>query len=122
MTFEGNFWKSFIYQIYLHTNTMALNDRFRHDRGAIRRCTNCSICAVEYEDLGHFLLRCERLNGERDARLIAEARGIDDKETIGNILFRGGRMGEVGRMICRMWRARKCWINRLGTEGGAGGV
>ena len=103
------------------TNTMALNDRFRHDRGDIRRCTNCSICAVEYEDLGHFLLRCERLDGERDRVLLREMRGRNDTETLGNLLFGGGRWEEVGRMLCRMWRARKCWMNRLGTEGGAGG-
>ena len=71
------------------TNTMALNDRFRHDRGDIRRCTNYSICAVEYEDLGHFLLQCERLDGERDRVLMRELRGADDIETIGNLLFRG---------------------------------
>ena len=96
---------------------MALNDRFRHDKGEIKRFTGCLICGAEYEDLRHFLLNCEKLEGDRDRKMIEELRGRDDKETLCNLLFRGGRMGEVGEMIQKMWGTRKYWMNRLGLGG-----
>ena len=80
----------------------------------------CAICGAEYEDLTHFILKCERLEGERDRILIHEMRGADDKGTLGNLLFRGGRVGQVGGMLLDMWKKRKYWINRLDTLGGAG--
>ena len=30
------------------SNTMALNDRLKHDRGGNRRNTGCTICGAEY--------------------------------------------------------------------------
>ena len=96
------------------SNTLALNDRFRHDRGENRRDTNCSICGAEMETLEHFVLRCERLEGERDAELLREMRGTDDKETLGNLLFKGGKVVRAGEMIKKLWGRRKYWINRLG--------
>ena len=57
------------------SNTLALNDRFRHDKGEVKRDRNCSICTIEYEDLGHFILRCEKLENERDRVLLREMGG-----------------------------------------------
>ena len=36
-------------------------------------------------------------------------RGVNDVETLGKLLFTGGRLNEVGMMIYRMWgeRSRK---------------
>ena len=98
------------------SNTLALNDRFRHDKGEVKRDTICSICTTEYEDLGHFILRCVKLEGERDRVLLREMVGTDEKATLGNLLFRGD-MERVGVMLRKMWRARKYWIDRL--DGGS---
>ena len=98
------------------SNTLALNDRFRHDKGEVKRDTKCSICTTEYEDLGHFILRCEKLENERDRFLLRDMGGTDEKATLGNLLFRGD-MERVGVMLRRMWRARKYWVNRLGVQG-----
>ena len=83
----------------------------------MKRDTRCSICAVEYEDMGHFILRCEKLRGETDREVLREMEGMDEKATLGNLLFRGD-MERVGAMLRRMWKARKYWINRLGVIGG----
>ena len=78
------------------SNTMALNDRFRHDKGGNRRNTGCSLCGAEYENLEHFILKCDKLEGDRNRDLIRKARGADDGETLGNLLFRGGGDGIGG--------------------------
>ena len=102
------------------SNTMALNDRFRHDKGENKRNTGCPICGAEYENLEHFVLRCPKLDSEREGELIRNMRGEGDKDILCNLLFRGGRLGEVGVMIQKMWRVRKYWVNRKVLEGGGG--
>ena len=102
------------------SNTMALNDRFRHDKGENKRHTGCPICGAEYENLEHFVLHCPKLDSEREGELIRDMRGEGDKDTLCNLLFRGGRLGEVGVMIQKMWRVRKYWVNRKVLEGGGG--
>ena len=96
------------------SNTMALNDRFRHDRGENRRDTDCGICGTEMETLEHFVLRCGRLEGERDSGLLREMRGTDDRDTMSNLLFKGGMIMRAGEMIKKMWGKRKYLINRMG--------
>ena len=70
--------------------------------------TLCGICGEEDEDLCHFILRCKGI-GERDERMVESMRGVDDVETLGKLLFIGGRLDEVRMMIYRMWgeRSRK---------------
>ena len=83
----------------------------------------CGICGAEIEDLGHFILRCSKLEDERDTNLIDEHKGDNEIETLGNLFFLGGEIDRVGLMTKRLWKARKYWINRLGLEeGGRGGV
>ena len=60
------------------SNTLALNDRFRHDRRECGRSTTCGLCEAEYEDLGHLILRCSKLTDERNIRLIRTYFTIQD--------------------------------------------
>ena len=64
-------------------------------------------------------MKCNKLEGQRDRELIGKMGGADDRETLGNLLFRGGEMGLVGEMILGMWKNRKYLINRLDTLGGS---
>ena len=98
---------------------MALNGRFRHDKGGIRRYTGCQLCGADYENLEHFLLKCVKLEGDRNREMLRRMGGADDEETLGNLLFRGGDVGLVGEMILGMWKTRKYLINRLDTLGGS---
>ena len=43
------------------SNTMALNDRFRHDRGGNRRNTGCTLCGADYENFEHFIFTMRRI-------------------------------------------------------------
>ena len=46
------------------------------------------------EDLGHFLLRCQKSEGKRRIDLLRD-RGREDDEIIGELLFSGKRIQEV---------------------------
>ena len=54
--------------------------------------------------------------------MIRDMEGRDDRETIGNLLFQGGRLEEVGNMLRRMWGERRYWMNRLQVGGRGGGT
>ena len=56
------------------TNSMELNDRYRHDKIETRRSTICRICKKETEDLTHFILRCEGIE-RREIEMIKELEG-----------------------------------------------
>ena len=93
------------------TNSMELNDKYRHDKGEIRRSTTCRICKVEMEDLTHFILRCEGLERRR-TEIVRELEGRCERETLGKMLFEGERVVEVGEMIYEMWKERRSKIVR----------
>ena len=54
--------------------------RKRHGGGD----TTCGICGIGVEDLGHFLLRCQKLEGKRRIDLLGN-RGREDAEIIGEL-------------------------------------
>lgn len=45
-------------------NTLELNISYRHDKGEIKRSTECSICKAGEENIAHFILECEALKKE----------------------------------------------------------
>ena len=85
--------------------------RKRHGGGD----TTCGICGIGVEDLGHFLLRCQKLEGKRRIDLLGN-RGREDAEIIGELLFSGKRIQEVKEMLSRMWRERE-YILRMAGQG-----
>ena len=82
-------------------NALRLNNRKRHGGGD----TTCDLCGVEREDLGHFLLRCHKLEGKRRRELFGLPNRGDD-EIIGEMLFSGERIQEIKEMLGKMWRER----------------
>ena len=84
------------------SNALRLNNRKRHGGGG----TTCDLCGVEMEDLGHFLLRCHKLEGKRRRELFGLPNREDD-EIIGEMLFSGERIQEVKEMLGKMWRERE---------------
>ena len=67
------------------------------------------------EDLGHFLLRCQKSEGKRRIDLLRD-RGREDDEIIGELLFSGKRIQEVKEMLGSMWRERG-YIIRMAGQG-----
>ena len=85
------------------SNTLRLKNRKRHGGGD----TTCDLCGVEMEDLGHFLLRCHKLEGKRRRELFGSLnRGDNEIE----LLFSGERIQEVKDMLGKMWREREIRI------------
>ena len=58
----------------------------------------------EKEDLGHFMLRCRKLECVRNRELITQGTEID---RIGRLLFDRENIEKVKRMIGRMWKERE---------------
>ena len=95
------------------TNSMELNDRYRHDKGE-NKSTICRIYKVKVKDLTNFILRCEEI--ERRVGLTGELEGTCEKETLGKMLFKGESVEEVGDMLYEKWNERRGKIVRV-TEG-----
>ena len=96
------------------SNTLILGDRnrFRGGDGI------CELCRQEVEDIGHFILRCPGVRRARRAELLEKLGGEGDGERLGRMLFTGGRVGEVRRMLGDMWRLRYCRMVRVRRERG----
>ena len=58
----------------------------------------------EKEDLGHFVLRCEKLEWVRNRGLFTEGTEVD---RLGRLLFEKENIEEVKRMLGRMWKERE---------------
>ena len=86
-------------------NTLDLNDRKRFQRGD----TSCGLCKAEKEDLRHFLLDCRELEYRRNQNLLEKAKGENEEETMGNLLFnmKGTDLEEVKGMLWKLWVARE---------------
>ena len=74
------------------------------------------------EDIGHFILRCPGVRGARRVGLLEELGGEGDGERLGRMLFTGGRVGEVRRMLGDIWRLRYCRLVRVRRERGGGTI
>ena len=85
-----------------------MNDFNRHQGGVVR----CEMCGGEWEDLIHFTLKCNGLEDKRNHEIVNKMRGSNERETIGNLLFRtkGEDLEEVKKMLKKMWYARKSRI------------
>ena len=81
-------------------NVLVLEDLKRHKK----ENTDCKICNMgEREDLGHFVLRCEKLEWVRNRRLFTEGTEVD---RLGRLLFEKEKIEEVKRMLGKMWKER----------------
>ena len=95
-------------------NNMGLNEKNRHRGEGV---TVCEICNEgEVENLGHFLLACETLEGERDDELMERNAGATAEEWIGNLLWREDEMERVKRMVGKMWQKRTTVRKRMGLS------
>ena len=91
-------------------NILGLNDRKRHlEEGRDDKDTSCRLCKCENEDLTHFLINCEKLEEERNPRIMEKSKGSNDDITVGNILFdiEGEDLEDTKKMLTRMWNRRK---------------
>ena len=95
-------------------NNVALNEKNRHIEGGETRCEICE--EGEIENLGHFLLACDRLGAERDEELMERNSGATAEEWIGNILWKEEDMEGVKRMVGKMWQKRATIRKRMGLS------
>ena len=102
-------------------NILDLNDRRRHEKEIEKRITTCTLCGGEYEDINHFMLKCEELEDQRDKELINRKKGSEEDETIGNLLFvfEGNDLEEVKGMLLKLWD-RRIKILKIKEKGGRG--
>ena len=94
---------------------MNLNDLRKYTDGEIK----CDVCSDEEEDLIHFLVRCRGLEDRRDKELIKKFRGVDDRATVGKMLFKANErdIERLKRMLRIMWSERKLKSMRKKEEG-----
>ena len=70
--------------------------------------TRCKICETgERENLGHFVIRCKKLDWFRNKDLVGVG---GEREVLGKLLFNNEKMEEVKKMLERMWRERGYWM------------
>ena len=58
----------------------------------------------EKEDLGHFMLRCKKLEWVRNRDLFTEGTEVD---RLGRLLFEKENIEKVKRMLGKMWKERE---------------
>ena len=95
------------------SNTMDLNElKARWRRGN----PTCELCGAANEDLIHFILKCQPLEGKRRG-VIEKCRSDSDRGTLGTLLFgtAGGDCEEVKGMLQDLWVERQ---RKLGVRWG----
>ena len=92
----------------VRSNSLRVNAWYRHVGDEV----GCKLCGAALENLEHFILYCPSLNTARDDRLIMEVGGVGtDQEKVGRLVYDRGRIGEVKKMLGKLWRER---LYRLG--------
>merc|ERR1711909_90977 len=84
-------------------NSLKLEEQI--GRGKVNYDKKCKLCEKEEEDIVHFTIKCERLEGKRNYELINKEL-IDPEERMRALLFRNENHQEVGRMIKELWDLR----------------
>merc|ERR1712055_186577 len=84
-------------------NSLKLEEQI--GRGKVNYDKKCKLCEKEEEDIVHFTIKCEKLEGKRNYELINKEL-IDPEERMRALLFRNENNQEVGRMIKDLWDLR----------------
>ena len=77
-------------------------------RGQPNYNTNCKLCGLGEENLEHFVVKCQELEGKRNPKLMEGPPISSEVKTI-HILFRNKKHQETAIMLKDMWNLR---INR----------
>merc|ERR1711909_158543 len=101
------------YYARARTNSLKLEEQV--GRGRIEYDRKCKICGEEVEDIVHFTVKCEKLEGKRNYDLINKNL-IDPEERMRTVLFRNEKRQEVGRMIRDMWILRSELLKEIGKK------
>ena len=92
----------------VRSNSLRVNAWYRHVGDEV----GCRLCGATLENLEHFILNCPSLDTARDDRLIMEVGGTGmDQEKVGRLVYDRGRIGEVKKMLGKLWREK---LYRLG--------
>ena len=99
------------------TNTMNLNiDNKYMKKGS----TVCDLCEEEDEDMSHFLLRCKKLEKERDYSFMKKKGDEDDEVILEKIFFGITDEESIKEMLTKMLRKREKLreekIRKIGDE------
>ena len=89
---------------------LRLNDRRRYGGGNVV----CDLCGSGKEDLAHFIMKCNILDGKRKNSLLEGEES--DVVRLGGLLFstRKETVEELKKMLGEMWRERKRLRDLLG--------
>ena len=101
------------YYARARTNSLKLEEQI--GRGKIEYDRKCKMCEEEVEDIVHFTVKCEKLEGKRNYDLINKNL-IDPEERMRTVLFRNEKRQEVGRMIRDMWVLRSELLREIGKK------
>ena len=86
------------------SNTMNLNiDNKYMKKGS----TVCDLCEEEDEDMSHFLLRCKKLEKERDYSFMKKKEDEDDEVILEKIFFGITDEESIKEMLTKMHRKRE---------------
>ena len=67
----------------------------------------CPLCKKEDEDLEHFLVKCEKLEGKRNKEIMEEVKNMQPTQNTAYILFKLKNHESISDMIFAMWLFRK---------------
>ena len=98
-------YKNSEYLAKARTNTLQLEEhlgRCKYNYDKI-----CKLCAIEEEDLEHFMVKCPKLICHRDREIWEVYKKLHTKKQTENILQRNKEYGRIGKAIRKMWLLRK---------------
>ena len=93
------------------SNCLDLRDRAREDS------KECKMCGNGSEDLGHFMLHCQRLNKERISRVeLQRPINMNEDSILGNFFFDGNNLHEKIDAVYKMWNKRSRTLKEIETR------
>ena len=94
----------------IRTNTLNLNDRKRFENGN----TFCELCGKEEENLNHFLLKCEKIQNERNQCIeLQKPLNLDEGNTMEIFIYQKENIQRKMKTAEIMWLKRYQLINNI---------
>ena len=94
----------------IRTNTLNLNDRKRFENGN----TFCELCGKEEENLNHFLLKCEKIQNERNQCIeLQKPLNLDEGNTMEIFIYQKENIQRKMKTAEIMWLKRYQLINSI---------
>ena len=69
--------------------------------------TTYQLCGEEEENLEHFMIKCNKLEGKRDREIMDTLKSIEGKRKLPHLLFEMKDWEKTSNMVYKLWHLRK---------------